>query len=494
MQLITYIDRLAKDLPTLHSLLENQLSGLLQGVHLLPFFDPIDGADAGFDPVDHASVDARMGTWHDVKRLSESYTIMADLIVNHMSANSRQFKDVIQQGQQSEFWDLFLKKEDVYGSRVDEQQLAQIYRPRPSKPFTQKRLDNGETHEFWTTFSSDQIDINVETQAGKQYLEDILKTFSEAGIKEVRLDAAGYAIKRLGTRCFMLPETFEFLQSLDQRCKALGMNTLVEIHSHYNMQIEIAQRVSSVYDFALPPLLLHALYNADAKPLVNWLTISPRNCVTVLDTHDGIGILDVAKDGDQPGLLNDDQVDNLVKGIHQQSNGQSRKASGEGASNLDIYQVNCTYLDALGRDMRDYLIARAVQFFAPGTPQIYYMGLLCGENDITLLSETGVGRDINRHYYQRSELDTAIQSDAVQSVFDLIRIRNRSKAFNGDFSVSAESQNQLQLSWLLNESRASLKVDFATKSVVIDLYENGGNERYELNGTGFVKQFSDKMN
>ncbi len=158
---------------------------------------------------------------------------------------------------------------------------------------------------------------------------------------------------------------------------------LVEIHSHYLEQIQIAKQVDWVYDFALPPLVLHALYTSDTRRLKEWLEISPRNAITVLDTHDGIGVIDVRPDRKSPdgppGLLTPEEVDGLVETIHQRSNGESRLATGAAASNLDLYQVNCTFYDALGRRDDDYLIARAIQFFAPGVPQVYYVGLLGGD-------------------------------------------------------------------------------------------------------------------
>ena len=117
--------------------------------------------------------------------------------------------------------------------------------------------------------------------------------------------------------------------------------------------------------------------------------------------------------------------------IHANSNGQSRLATGAAASNLDIYQVNCTFYDALGRQDSDYLLARAIEFFAPGIPQVYYVGLLAGENDMNLLAQSGIGRDINRHYYSLDEIAQAIRRPVVQSLFELIRFRNQHPAFHG---------------------------------------------------------------
>ncbi|MGP1664838.1 MAG: hypothetical protein ACTS5I_02775, partial [Rhodanobacter sp.] len=162
--------------------------------------------------------------------------------------------------------------------------------------------------------------------------------------------------------------------------------------------IDIARQVDWVYDFALPPLILHAFEFRTARPLKLWMNIRPRNALTVLDTHDGIGIVDIGAADGEAGLVAPHELDALVESIHENSGGSSRQATGAAASNLDLYQVNCTYYDALGRDDMKYLMARALQFFMPGIPQVYYVGLLAGRNDMNLLQRSGVGRDINRHY------------------------------------------------------------------------------------------------
>ncbi|HCH70521.1 MAG TPA: sucrose phosphorylase, partial [Colwellia sp.] len=290
VQLMTYIDRLTgSDTQTLSNILNDQLANLFSGVHLLPFYYPIDGSDAGFDPIDHTQVDSRLGDWNDVKKLGEGYELMADLIVNHMSAQSKEFKDVLENGKESPYWDLFLTKDKVFPNGLSSEEFEKIYRPRPGSCFTTFALPNNESADFWTTFTDNQIDIDITSELGKDYLLRILKTFSENNIKSIRLDAAGYALKKAGTSCFMLDETFEFIDELSKTANDLGIETLVEIHSYYQTQIEIAQRVDRVYDFALPPLVLHSIFSKDFTALVKWLNISPRNCITVLDTHDGIG-------------------------------------------------------------------------------------------------------------------------------------------------------------------------------------------------------------
>ena len=484
MQLITYTDRLGGNLRGLKSLLDNEFDGLFSGVHILPFFDPIDGADAGFDPSDHTRVDSRLGDWNDVASIAADYSVMADLIVNHVSSDSPQFLDVMKNGGSSRYWQLFLKKGDLFPATetaaIHSAEIDRIYRPRPGKPFTSIELNDGSSYDFWTTFSDKQIDINVEIAEGKAYLDSILGRFAENGIREIRLDAAGYAIKRRGTNCFMLPETFDFIATLSEQAADLGIETLVEIHSYYQTQIDIASRVGRVYDFALPPLVLHTLYASDASALKRWLEISPRNCVSVLDTHDGIGILDVAREGDKPGLLADEEIDDLVETIHRKTQGSSRRASGYAASNLDIYQVNSTFYDALGRDDRDYLIARAMQFFAPGTPQVYYVGLLAGANDIALVEQTGVGRDINRHAYSPDEIRSDIKRPVVDSLLRLIRLRNEMHVFEGTFSLPQCAHNEVRMRWDTDDAHAELSVSLEEKAAEIRFVSGGSTRRFQI--------------
>jgi len=463
VQLITYVDRLSGGgFARLNQLLKGPLAGVFGGAHLLPFFTPIDGADAGFDPTDHTHVDARLGTWEDVRELAGTVELVVDLIVNHVSSSSPQFLDYSKNGDASEYAGMFLTIDRVFPDGASESDILSIYRPRPTVPFSPLMLLSGEKRLFWTTFNPEQIDIDVRHPKAEAYLDSILKKFQAAGIKKIRLDAVGYAIKKPGTSCFMIPETFDFIAELTGKARALGIEVLVEIHSHYLKQIEIARRVDWVYDFALPPLVLHAIFKADSQPLARWLSLSPRNAVTVLDTHDGIGVIDVgADDNGKSGLLLPVEIDSLVETIHLKSNGQSKKATGAAANNLDLYQVNCTFLDALGGRETDYLIARAIQFFTPGIPQVYYTGLLGGRNDMDLLSRTGVGRDINRHYYTNEEIDNALKQPLVQRLIELIRLRNTHPAFGGEFHVDAPKKNLLEMKWDRNEHWIKLNVDLS---------------------------------
>ena len=483
-QLITYVDRLTGG--TLHDvapLLDGPLKDVFGGIHLLPFFHPIDGADAGFDPIDHTQVDDRLGTWADVKALTARTAVMADLIVNHVSRQSPQFQDYHAHGDESRYAGMFLTFARVFPGGARESDLRALYTIRPALPFTTHETAAGASVVLWTTFTHDQIDLDVQHPEARRYLSAVLARFQEAGITMIRLDAVGHAVKKAGTSCFMIPETFVFIADLTAEARARGMEVLVEVHGHHQDQIAVAREVDRVYDFALPPLVLHALYRRDATPLKRWIGMRPHNAITVLDTHDGIGVADVAErrpPSPAPGLLPPADIEALVETIHERSGGTSRLASGSGAANVDASQINCTFYDALGRRDAEYLIARAIQCFVPGIPQIYYVGLLAGRNDLDLLRRTGVGRDVNRHYYTPEELRAELRRPVVRSLLQLLRLRKVHPAFHGTFQLGSSTPDRMTLEWANGSDIACLDVDLTAMSArVMATGERTGHERTE---------------
>jgi sucrose phosphorylase len=475
VELIAYADRFGGDLAGLRALLNGPLRGLFGGVHVLPFYRPYDGADAGFDPQDHTEVDERLGSWDDIAALGAEYRVMADMIVNHVSSCSPQFQDWLARGDASPFAGLFLSYGTAFPEGATEQALLRLYRPRPGLPFTPYLLGNGGKALLWTTFTPQQIDVDVRHPVTRDYLLRILGRLAAAHVSSVRLDAIGYAVKTPGLTSFMTPDTVKFIGEVTAWCRERGLAVLVEVHSHYLHQVEIARQVDYVYDFALPPLILHALTAADSGPLLTWQGLRPANAVTVLDTHDGIGVIDVgpdATDRTRPGLLSQGELARLVEAIHANSGGTSRQATGTAASNVDLYQVNCTFYDALGRDDDRYLLARALQFWTPGIPQVYYVGLLAGGNDMDLLARTHVGRDVNRHRYTLAEIEDALARPVVQALCRLIRFRNSHPAFEGSLACSG-SAARIEMSWARDGDEAILRADLADGSAEVTWTENG---------------------
>jgi sucrose phosphorylase len=462
VHLLTYVDRLAGDLTGLRTLLDGPLA-LLDGVHVLPFFTPIDGADAGFDPDDHREVDPRIGDWGDVAALGSGRTLTVDLIVNHLSTRSPEFRSFQTLGDASPHAGMFLTLDRVFPEGATEELLGRIYRPRPGLPLTPVTLADGTRRILWTTFTSEQVDLDVDDTGTHAYLDELLDRIARSGVTTVRLDAAGYAVKTAGTSSFMTPDTRVFLADLAARAHGKGLEVLVEVHAHWRLTRELAATCDLTYDFALPPLVLDALHTTDAAPLHRWLTLRPHNVVTVLDTHDGIGVIDVGAnaghgDDDPPGagLLPPDRIDALVESIHTATGGVSRRATGAAASNVDLYQVNTTFLDALGGDVEAMLAARALQLILPGTPQLYYVGLLMGHNDEDLLARTGVGRDVNRHHYSPEEVERALASPPVRRLLALVELRRTHPAFDGDWWIAAHDPARpglLVTGWRAGERR-----------------------------------------
>ncbi|MCF2561416.1 sucrose phosphorylase [Bifidobacterium boum] len=458
VQLITYADRLGDGtIASMTDILRTRFNGVYEGVHILPFFTPYDGADAGFDPVDHTKVDPRLGTWDDIAELSKTHDIMVDTIVNHMSWESKQFQDVMKRGENSPYYPMFLTMSSVFPDGATEEDLAGIYRPRPGLPFTHYTW-GGKTRLVWTTFTPQQVDIDTDSKEGWDYLLSILDQLSRSHVSYIRLDAVGYGAKQAKTSCFMTPKTFDLIGRIKAEAESRGLETLIEVHSYYKKQVAIANKVDRVYDFAIPGLLLHALTTGKTEPIAHWVDVRPNNAVTVLDTHDGIGVIDIGSDQldrSLKGLVPDEEVDQLVETIHKNTHGESQAATGAAASNLDLYQVNSTYYSALGCNDQHYLAARAVQFFLPGVPQVYYVGALAGANDMELLHRTNVGRDINRHYYSVEEIDRNLERPVVKALNALCRLRNQLDAFDGEFTFGNEGDT-LTFSWKGETTAASL--------------------------------------
>jgi sucrose phosphorylase len=444
VQLVAYADRLAGSLRALGTVLDGPLAGAFGGVHVLPFYRPFDGADAGFDPDDHLAVDPRLGTWEDLAALARDRDVVADLIVNHVSDRSAAFREAVDSGEPG----MFLTYDRVFPDGATADDLLAIIRPRPGLPFTRAVL-GGQPKLLWTTFTPHQIDLDVHHPAARAYLSRVLRRLAGCGVRVVRLDAVGYTVKTAGTSCFLTPETYAFVDDLTAEAHDLGLTVLAEVHAPHRHALDTAVHVDRVYDFVLAPLVLHAVSTGEAAPLLRWLAERPANTVTVLDTHDGLGMLDAA------GLLAAPQIEALVAWIGANSGGTSVASRVPGG----VYQVSCTLYDALGRDDRAFLLARALQLFVPGIPQVYYVGLLAGSN--TTL--TGDAREINRRRYTAAEVDEAVRRPVVARLLELVRLRSTHPAFGGSF-VHAEAPGELTLAWRHGGATAELRVQLASCS------------------------------
>lgn len=449
--LIAYADRLGGSLPGLRRVLDGPLHGAFGGVHVLPFYRPYDGADAGFDPDDHLAVDPRLGTWDDLAALAQGRDLVVDLIVNHMSDRSAAFAAAVADGEPG----MFLPFDRVFPDGATADDLLAITRPRPGLPFTRAVLGGG-PRLLWTTFTPHQIDLDVHRPAARAYLSQVLRRLAGCGVRTVRLDAVGYTVKTAGTSCFLTPETYDFVDDLTAEARGLGMTVLAEVHAAHRLARRTAEHVDRVYDFVLGPLVLHAVLTGDTGPLRHWWTVRPRNTVTVLDTHDGLGMIDAGPGPDgTDGLLSAAQIEALVARTSENSGGTSRTSRVPGG----VYQTSCTLYDALGRDDATFLLARLLQLFTPGVPQIYYVGLLAGAN--AAVPSGADDREINRRRYTDEEVAAAVRRPVVATLLELVRLRTGHPAFDGAFAAGEDPGGQLVLTWRHGAASAELRADLA---------------------------------
>lgn len=437
--LITYPDSLGNNIKDLQKVLKTHLDGAIGGVHLLPFF-PSSG-DRGFAPMDYTKVDEKFGDWKDVKNLSESYYLMFDFMVNHISKQSKYFKDFQEKHNQSAYRDLFIHWDEFWPQgRPTQEDIDLIYKRKPKAPVQTVEFVDGQTEEVWNTFGDDQIDMDVTKEVTKRFIKDTLNFLMDHGASIIRLDAFAYAVKKLGTNDFFVePEIWDLLKEISNITNPRETTLLPEIHENYHIVRKITDHDYFSYDFALPIVTLYSLYSGKADRLAGWLKSSPMKQFTTLDTHDGIGVVD-AKD-----ILTDDELDYTKAEMYKVGANVKKVYSSTAYHNLDVYQINTTYYSALGDNDHAYLLARAIQVFAPGIPQIYYVGLLAGKNDLNLLEKTKEGRNINRHYYSMDEIDRETQRPVVKALFDLLRFRNQSAAFDldGAIDVQQPSENEI---------------------------------------------------
>ena len=474
--ILVYAERVGGNLGEIEKLLAGPLADF-NGIHVLPFFHPYDGDDAGFDPIDHSIVDPRLGTWADFKRISQTHELTADLIVNHASYLSPEFKDWQEKGERSEYDGMFLTFDVVFPNGGTEEGITSFYRPRPGMPFTAYEVA-GRRRLVWTTFMPSQVDIDIKHDAGKAYLVRVLEALKSGGVKVVRLDAVGYAVKTPGTDSFMTPETLEFVKEISDLIHSYDMRVLVEVHAHYTQQLDIAPLVDLIYDFQTAPLLLHSFFTGTVDRLCDWFKIRPNNCLNVLDTHDGYGVIDGGPINGKPGLINQDEMAAIFAKAEENTNGHSAIASVVPQWFTLPHQINAT-LPNIVKDDTAYTIMRAVQFFLPGEPQVYYVGLFNGMDDVELFNKTAQGRDVNRHNYTPAEIETALKQPVTKAIIALARLRKHN-AFEGTFAWSQLGPDSMRLAW--QNGSDSIALEFATTvgsaNFVIEVTDASGTRKF----------------
>jgi sucrose phosphorylase len=483
-QLISYADSLGEGLHGLGELLGGELAGLFPGgVHILPPFP--SSADRGFAPTTYFEIEPRFGTWEDMRSIARRCPVIVDLMVNHISRQSEYFKDFARHGRASKHADLFITTDKIWPSGiVPPGDVAKIFLRKPDNPFSDIRIEaSGLLERVWTSFGtkdwSEQIDLDTRSSATRRLMAEILGFFSRNGVSIVRLDAVGYVTKKAGTSCFFVePDIYEFMDWIKAEADGFGIELLPEVHAHFSYQRKLSAKGYWVYDFILPGLVLHSLISGSCAELAAHIATSPRRQFTILDCHDGIPV--------QPDL--DDVLDlresrAMVDACVARGANVNRILSEQGkAGDFDAHQINITYYEALGRDDDAYIAARAIQLFAPGVPQVYYVGLLAGLNDLEGVAATGEGRQINRRNYRAEEVVRELERPVVRRFTELIRLRNGHPAFDGELAVSTgPGDRKLELSWKgPGGSFCELHVDLGSRKASSIEFSGASGERLRL--------------
>ena len=357
--------------------------------------------------------------------------------------------------------------------------MARIFLRKPVSPFSTVTIEeSGREERIWTSFGtadwSEQIDLDVTAAATRSLITGWLRQFAEHGVRIVRLDAVGYVIKEPGTNCFMVePAIYEFLDWITSTAGDLGLVVLPEVHDRYATHERLAAHGYWTYDFVLPGLLLHALETRSAARLCDHLARSPERQFTMLDCHDGIPVRP-----DLDGILDPSEMRTLADVVQRRGGNVNHILSDAHADDgVDVHQLNCTYFSALDCDEDRYVAARAIQLFARGIPQIYYVGLLAGTNDGQAVLDSGDGRAVNRRNYTRAEVDTAIRRPVVKRVLDLIRLRNAEPAFGGRLLVTTPGESTLLMTWQHDAASCRLEVDVASGRATITTWRDGVDDR-----------------
>ena len=449
--LITYADQFREaDKPTLSTFsrfYQQHLQSTFPLVHLLPFFPW--SSDDGFSVIDYHQVDPLCGDWQDIARLHQETRLMFDFVCNHMSAHSAWFSHFLAQ---DPGWD------DFFISMPPATDLSAVTRPRTSPLLTPFKMADGETRFIWTTFSADQIDLNFANPEVLLRMVNVLLDYLKRGADYVRLDAVGYMWKTPGTRCIHLEKTHQLVKLFRAIADQVAPGTVIITETNVPHQDNISylgnghDEAQMVYQFSLPPLVLHAIHTGSARALRQWasaldLSSNDTTFFNFLASHDGIG-LNPAR-----GILSEVEIVALVRDLALEGALVSYKNNPDGTTSP--YEINVTYLDALNREddddatrLKRFLLAHAILLVFPGVPAIYIQSILGGRNHYDGVRAAGHNRAINRQKYdlQQIEGDLAGGNWLRQQVYtrlgQLIQLRRRQPTFHPDNPMTLyESEN-----------------------------------------------------
>lgn len=437
--LITYADQLREPdrvpLATLTDFARQHLTGIVSGIHLLPFYPW--SSDDGFSVKDFFAVDPAFGDWPDIERFRPDFDLMFDAVFNHMSAQGAWFQKFLAD---------VPEQRDFFVAVPGNPDLSQVVRPRALPLLTEFQTARG-PEKIWTTFSADQVDLNFKNPAVVLATLRALLFYVQHGAKFIRLDAIAYLWKEISTTCIHLPQTHRVIQLmravLDEVAPDVRLITETNVPHTDNVSYfgDGTDEAQLVYNFALPPLVLHSIATGNAEKLSRWAATlaTPSSQTTFfnfLSSHDGIGM------NPARGILSQAEIDALVARATTHGGFVSYKHNSDGSKSP--YELNITYFDALSNpaagepedvQIKRFLVAHAIQFALAGMPAIYFHSLFGSRNDRAGAEASGIHRRINRQKLTRAELDTelarpdSLRARVFAGMCDLLKQRHANQAF-----------------------------------------------------------------
>lgn len=541
-----------------------ELKDVFSSCYVLPSLFHTD-LDRGFSVIDY-SLNKMLASREALDKLEGlGIDLKLDFILNHASVLSKQFQDIIKNGDKSEYRDFFIDwnkfwegcgemTEDGY-IQPDQKYIKDMFFRKPGLPILMVRFPDGRDVPYWNTFYQEvtyrtvdaqdlmqaaglqytesvmlaevlntqtkegkkpaeilaadknaevtrfmsdeekkkvvdymeagrrylgQMDLNIKSPLVWEFYDNTLKTLAGYGAKIVRLDAFAYAPKEPGEKNFLNePGTWDLLEKVRKLADKYNLTLLPEIHASYGEKNyeQIAGKGYMTYDFFLPGLIIDALESGDGKHLFDWakeLIEKDIHTVNMLGCHDGIPLLDLK------GLLSEERIQNLIDTVVGRG-GYVKDLHGQ--KNM-YYQVNATYYSALGEDDAKMLLARALQLFMPGKPQIWYLDLFAGKNDHEAVKRAGAGghKEINRTNLTTEQMGEALKKPVVARQLELLRFRSTCPAFADDseYKIECEGKN-ICIKWKKNGVEAVLNADLVSKKIEIYQIENGEKQYYLTN-------------
>ncbi|MFC5585092.1 sugar phosphorylase [Nitratireductor kimnyeongensis] len=429
----TLVDGEHKPLDLLHDFSERYLAGVFTGIHILPFF-PFT-SDDGFAVTDYREVNSQLGDWADVSRIAGHFRLMSDLVMNHCSSQSRMFSDFLQG---HEPWDRFFKVANP------DDDLSAVVRPRTHPLLRAFETENGTKH-VWCTFSHDQVDFDFSNPRVLFEFLDIIRDHIERGVRTIRLDAVAFLWKEIGTRCIHLRQTHEIIRLIrllcDYREEPIVLITETNVPNVENLSyFGNRNEAHMIYNFALPPLLLHALLGGTSKYLNAWQMAMPPaqlGCAyfNFSASHDGIGLRPAE------GLIPEEEMLQVIDTVQGFGGRVSYYARPDGDR---PYELNVALFDAFagtheGTDdlqVERFLCSQAIVMGLEGIPAFYIHSLLATRNDYDGVEKLGYNRAINRkrldYAMLRKELDDpdTLSARTLSRLKEMVRVRSVQPAFH----------------------------------------------------------------